>query len=124
MLFDTFAWIEYFTKTQNTDKVKKILFESPQCFTSAISLAELSQWIEKENLNRSEILSNVKKLSLIIDLNNDLLEFAGIINFNKRKSIKDFGLIDSIILATAKAHNLQLVTGDKHFANEPNVLLL
>lgn len=122
MLLDTFAWIEFFKGTVKGQKVKEILADNP-CFTSAISIAELSEWVEKEKLGRKHVFHTVKNLSAIIELSQEELEFAGILKLEKRKTAKDFGIIDAIILAVSKNRKLKLVTGDRHFQGE-NVLML
>ena len=123
MLLDTYAWVEYFRGTAKGIKVKRIL-EEKQCFTCAISLAELSQWIAKENLDKDKILETVKKLSIILALDNDILEAAGAINCQKKLKNRSFGMIDAIILAASKAYSLKIVTGDRHFAQEEETVLL
>lgn len=122
MLLDTYAWIEYFRGTKKGIEVKAIL-HSKQCYTSAMSLAEISEWIEKENANRQEKLNGMKSLSTLIFPDSQVLESAGIIKVQKRKTAKGFGMIDAIILATAKLHGLQVITGDQHFNGE-NILML
>lgn len=122
VLLDTYAWIEFFSGTNKGVKVKELVANN-QCFTSAISLAELSEWIEKEKLDRNFVLFVVKDLSTILEINHENLELAGILKVEKRKTKKNFGLIDAIILATAKQHGLAVVTGDKHFQGEDIILL-
>ncbi len=122
MLLDTYAWIEYFRGTKEGLEVRTIL-HGRQCYTSAMSLAELSEWIEKTNADRQEKLNGIKSLSTLIFPDAQVLESAGIIKVQKRKTIKNFGIVDAIILATAKLHGLQVVTGDLHFKDE-NVLML
>jgi len=122
-LLDTYAWVEFFKGTEKGAKVNEII-KSMQCFTSIISLAELSEWIERENLNRNEIIGGVKKSSAIINLDEELIELAGKINFHKKKEIKGFGMIDAIILATSKIYGLKIVTGDQHFKSEENAIIL
>ena len=121
LLLDTYAWVEFFNGTTKGEKVKQIL-KGSACFTSAICLAELSEWIEREKLDRKKI-AEVKKLSSILELDSETMELAGILKVKKRKTAKGFGLIDAIILATAKQYNLKIVTGDKHFKEE-NALML
>jgi len=122
LLLDTFAWVEFFNGSKKGEKVKEIL-KKEACFTSAICLAELSEWIEREKLDRKKIMKSVKSLSSIIGLDIQTMEFAGILKVKKRKTMKGFGLIDAIILAVAKQYNLKIVTGDQHFKGE-NVILL
>jgi predicted nucleic acid-binding protein len=122
MLLDTYAWVEYFRGTEKGGEVKNLLAKE-QCFSCAISLAELSQWVESENLGEKKVIETVKKLSIIINLDNDLLEAAGKLNYHMKKTAKNFGMIDAIILATAKAYGLKIVTGDRHFENENSVMI-
>src|SRR3989338_7542280 len=109
MILDTFAWIELFEGTKKGQTVDTII-RNRQCYTSAISLAELSAWIETSGLDRKLTLNTVKKTSIVIALDEPILENAGILKIQKRKIIKDFGLIAAIILSTAKQYNLKIVT--------------
>lgn len=122
MLLDTYAWVEFFRGTAKGVTVQNVL-EDNSCFTSAISLAELSEWIEREQLDRDWILKSVKKLSAIIPLDIETLELSGVLKVQKRKELKGIGLIDCIILAVSKRYQLKVVTGDSHFKDE-NALLL
>lgn len=122
MLFDTSAWIEYFKVSEQGKKVKQML-QQTKCYTCSLSIAELSEWLEKNHFDRKKYLSGVKSLSEIIDPSHEILEVAGILKFKKRETINDFGLIDAIILATAKQYEMQIVTKDRHFVGE-NVLLI
>jgi len=123
MLLDTYAWVEYFNGTAKGARVKDMLVDV-QCFTSAISLAELSEWCARCGRGGSEILGVVKKTSVVIGIDNDLLEAAGRINYFMKRTVKGFGMIDAIILATSKAYSLPVVTGDRHFAGEEDTVLL
>lgn len=122
LLLDTYAWVEFFNATEKGAKVKEFLKNNP-CFTSAISIAELSEWIEKEKLDRQKKLFEIKNLSTILEVDQEILELAGMLKVKKRETEKNFGMIDAIILATAKQYHLKIVTGDKHFAGENAILL-
>ena len=122
MLLDTYAWIEFFIGSEKGNVVNKIL-KNNICYTSAISIAEISEWVERGNYDRKKIFSDVESFSTIIDLDGSILESAGIIKVKKRQKIKDFGMVDAIILATAKQHDMQIVTGDRHFKDENIVAL-
>ena len=123
MLLDTYAWVEFLRGTAKGNKVKNFLNET-QCFTCAISLAELSLWAINENLDGKKILDAVKKLSVIINPDNELLEAAGAIAYRKKLKFRNFGIIDAIILAASKSYSLKVVTGDMHFADEEGTILL
>ena len=122
MLLDTHAWVEFIRGTERGKKVRNFL-KKETCFTSQISVAEISSWCCRVNLNRKTYLALVKSQSRIIPLTDDLLEHAGQIHCDKRKKIRDFGLIDAIILSTAKHYSLPIVTGDRHFETENSIML-
>ncbi len=122
MLLDTYAWIEYFLGTPKGQKVKDIL-DRQNCFTCALSLAEISEWIEKSTANRIQTLQTVKTQSTILHPTDAILEHAGIIKTKKRIKHPTIGLINSIIIATGQYHGLPIVTGDQHFQDEHSILL-
>ena len=122
MLLDSYAWVEFLNASEKGTAVAKIIREN-DCFTSSISIAEISEWIERENLNREKTLQVIRENSRIIEASQEVMELAGILKVVKRKEAKNFGMIDAIILATAKQYNLKIVTGDRHFAGE-NCLFL
>ena len=51
------------------------------------------------------------------------MELAGILKVKKRKTAKGFGLLDAIVLASAKQYKLKIVMGDMHFKGENCILL-
>ncbi|MFH1391730.1 MAG: PIN domain-containing protein [Candidatus Diapherotrites archaeon] len=122
MLFDTYAWVEFFNGTKK-GKIVKNMLKTKTCYTSAISIAELSAWIEKTENERKKTFEDIKKFSTIISIDNSTLESAGIIKAEKRKNTKGIGLVDCIIISTGRQYNLQIVTGDKHFKEE-NALMI
>lgn len=48
---------------------------------------------------------------------------AGEINFENKKKIKGWGMSDSIIQATAKLLNADVLTGDEHFRDLGAVMI-
>lgn len=122
MLLDTYAWIEFFNGTEKGKRVQALIRDQP-CYTSAISLAEISEWLEKQQFERFTKLATIKHTTTVLELDHSILEQAGILKVQKRKTAPGFGLIDAIILATAKIHQLPVVTGDPHFKNENIVQL-
>jgi len=122
LLLDSFAWVEYIKGTEMGDKVRRILKEN-DCYTSQISLAEISSWCERNRIESRTYLYAMKTQTKIIPIMDDTLELSGKIHSQKRKKIKDFGLIDAIILAAALENNLKVVTGDRHFRDENIVAL-
>ena len=76
----------------------------------------------KWNFNKQ--LEFIKAKSLILDIGEKVTMKTGSVYLKMRSKIKDFGLIDSIILATSMIEMAGIVTGDKHFRNLNNVKYL
>ena len=66
----------------------------------------------------------MKELSIIIVPDEAIYELAGRINFLQKKRVKGWGMVDSLILTTAKIYGLTIVTGDKYFKNIKNVIMI
>ncbi|KXB01182.1 hypothetical protein AKJ43_03590 [candidate division MSBL1 archaeon SCGC-AAA261D19] len=62
--------------------------------------------------------------SVIVDLNVEEMADAGKLKVEKRKELKDFGLIDAIILKSSKKLDAKLLTGDPHLTKEDNAISL
>ncbi|MEM5879001.1 MAG: PIN domain-containing protein [Candidatus Aenigmatarchaeota archaeon] len=125
MLFDTFAWIEFFKGSESGKKAAEIIFKE-KCFTSVISLSELVEWCFKNNLEDKieEYLKGIEKASIILEVKKEIALLAGKINNERKKKIKGWGMIDSIILATAIFAGVKILTGDIHFKDLENVEFL
>ena len=123
VLFDTYAWVEYFLGTTKGKIVEKIL-EQNEVLTPVIVLVELSCKAARERWNFNKQLEFIKAKSLILDIGEKVILKTGRVYLKMRSKIKDFGLIDSIILATSMIEMADIVTGDKHFRNMNNVKYL
>ena len=97
--------------------------ENKQSATSVITIAELSEKYEREQRKFDEDFSFIISQTKIIELNTELSILAGKINNENKKKIKNWGMADSIILATAKIKNAKVVTGDEHFRNLNSVMI-
>ena len=123
MLIDTYAWIELFQESEEGMEVKKVLSEQNN-YTSIVSISEIVVWALKNNIDPEKYIDFVRELSGILEVTDAISILAGRLNFEIRKNIGDFGMIDSIIYATAKFYNLQVLTGDKHFQGLDGVIML
>jgi|SRR3989344_2032150 len=123
MLLDSYAWIELFLGTEKGKKVKELL-EKGKHYISIVSIAEITEWSLKNKIETKNLIDVIKKISEVINLNEEIVELAGKINFERKKIIKDWGMLDSLIYATALLYNLKILTGDKHFEKLNNVEML
>ena len=124
MLLDTYAWIELFIGSAKGRKVEETIRKGTKIYTSILTLAEIIPWCFRNQKNPDTIIKIIRDYSEILDLNEEIVRIAGKMNFEIKKNIKDFGMIDSLIYATAQIYSLKLLTGDKHFRNLDDVIML
>ena len=124
-ILDTYAWIEYFIGSKKGEAVRDLIKSNKNTlFTIENCISELVQWCLEENINISKVLNIVRINSEIISVDLDDWIEAVKIKFHKRREIKDFGLMDAIILVKQEKFNCKIITGDKHFKNLSDVLFL
>ena len=115
-IIDTYAWIEYFKGSKQGLIVKKLLENSKNKFiTMECCLSELRGFCFKNNLDFSKIYDIVRKNSIILPVMRDIWIIAAKIKFELRKTIKNFGLIDSILIAKQQELKCKIISGDHHF---------
>lgn len=123
IVFDTFAWIEFFEGTKKGEKVSEYL-ENNEIITPLIVLLELSYKADKEKWDCKKILNFIKINSKIAGVNEEfVLNFGGLYNKTKQK-IKGIGFADIIILKTAIQNNAKVLTGDPHFSKIDEAIIL
>nr|MDO8100507.1 PIN domain-containing protein [Candidatus Njordarchaeota archaeon] len=122
-LIDTSAWIEFFLKTEKGAKVKQNL-ETQSCYTSIISIAEISNWASRQKLDGRVLVRYAVELTQLVNINLKIAFLAGELNFQRKRTEKDWGMIDSIILATAQIYSLEILTKDHHFEDLSNAEIL
>lgn len=124
MLIDTSAWVEYFKGTQKGLKVKEHLKTEKEIFTNPLTIAELSQWADKNQLDVKSILTFVYDNSEILELSRDLFEWAGKRYNILRSSKQKISMIDVIIYVSALTYGFSVLTTDTDFAGLPFVEML
>lgn len=124
-IVDSYAWVEYFIGSDKGEVLKKILNDpANRLITPECCMAELVGWALKNGKDFDKIFAAVRANSEIATITlHDWIE-AGRARFDVRRKVKDFGLIDSVILVKQKEFNARVVSGDRHFINMPNVAFM
>src|SRR5487761_79130 len=125
-VIDSYAWIEYFRGTPSGEKAKEFI-ESGSAATSTITRAELQEKYLKEKWDSFE--SDLKFMTTktsIISIDQKISLLAGRINHENKsnKKIKNWGMADSIVLATARIFSSKVVTGDPHFKDLKDAIMI
>ena len=122
VVVDAYAWIEFFRGSTLGEKLLN-LFEKAELITPSMVIAELSFKYAKEKIDFATRLNFIKTKSKISFLDDKLASAAGKIRY-ARRSITGWGIADSIILATAKLFNAKILTGDEHFRDLKESLMI
>ena len=124
-ILDTNAWLEYLVESKK-GKVVNDLFERKNAvfFTLESTVSEILLWCLREKQKFNEVFALVRNKSLVepIDLNKWVE--AARTRTEMRKTLKDFGLMDSLLIAMQKETGGIIVSGDPHFKSLKNALFL
>ena len=124
MLLDTSALVSTFTSKRAADRILKEVGDS-QLYVSQIQLAELADWATRSGAPAAERVEAVEQMASVAPLTRDIcLEAASIKSARRKKGHPGFGIIDGIILATARSLGQSLLTFDTDFAGEKDCVVL
>ncbi len=116
IVFDSYAWIEYFRGSKEGEEVDVIIKSNKEIITPTIVMAELSdkyRRLDKEDVwqERKDFITLRSKIN---PLTVDTADEAGKIKKAKREEFKGFPLADGMILAIAGSEDALVLTGDPH----------
>jgi len=123
MFLDTSAVIELFLGTEKGKRVLESIKEE-DAFISIITYAEVAMWCKREGKDFEIWRESVEKITSVVDLDPQIAYDAANITFEAKQKDKSFGIIDGIILASARSVNQRLITKDKHFEGFSDVVIL
>ena len=123
LLLDTYAWVEYFKGSQKGKIVEEYLSKE-EIITPTIVLIELSCKSVREDWDFEEQLDFIKSKSLITGINEDIIIKCGKVCFEQKNKKPRFGICDAIILTTAINLNAKVLTGDEHFRDLDEAVML
>lgn len=125
IVLDTSSWIDYFEGNDAGLKVKEYVEnKGNEIITNILSLSELFSFLKRKGFNPENVNKNIISLSKIYNFDINFAKEAGLLHAETKKKIKDFGMIDSFILLTAKKTNAKLITADEHFKNFKETILI
>lgn len=124
-IVDAYAWIEYLGGSSRGVKVKNIIENRKnRIHTCAVTLAEIASKFLRRKFDAESAFKAVMSNSHIISVDEKLSFLAGQLHAEMRKHVKDFGLADAYILASVKNYSAKIVTGDPHFKNVKDALMI
>lgn len=122
-LIDAYAWIEYLEGSDAGKKIREIVAVN-EVLTLSITLAEVISKVKRKGLDEQIAFNALMSNSVITHVSSSVARTGGLIHAEIRKSIPNFGLVDSLLLAVARENRIKIVTGDHHFAKFKEVLFI
>jgi predicted nucleic acid-binding protein len=121
---DAYAWIEYLDGSEAGRKVSALLENDDETFTCAVTIAEVISKVARKAKDVKVAYDVILGNSQIVNIDEELSLQAGLLHYEMRKTLKDFGLADAYVLATAKRLKSKILTGDMHFKNVKDAVLI
>jgi len=118
MFLDTSILIEIFRNDQKTKTFQEIYkhIKDEPLFISLIQIGEISDWCLKNNIDPEKRITKLKQILNVIPLNEKICYEAAHIKYKiRKKGVAKFGLLDGIVLASARSINQRLLTTDSDF---------
>jgi predicted nucleic acid-binding protein len=122
-VIDSYTWIEYFRGSRAGERARGIV-EGGEAATATITLAELRDKYAREGWPFDDDSHFVTSSTTIVNLTKDIAIRAGEINAAMKTKVRDWGMADSIVLATAQVVEAKVLTGDKHFKGVKEAILI
>ena len=124
MLLDTSALVAIFTSKKAADRIGKGVGDS-QLYVAHIQLAEIADWATRSGAPAAERVEAIEQMASVAPLTKEICLEAVAVKFAKRKKgLSSFGIIDGIVLATARSLGQSLLTFDTDFAGEEDCKVL
>lgn len=117
IVVDSSGWIEFFTGGANAGKYGVYLEKTSQVVTPTVVLYEVYKLVKRERTEEEALLAiaQIQKTRLV-PLSESLALAAADVSLEFR-----LAMADSIMYATARAENAELVTSDKDLQGLPGV---
>ncbi|MBI2579039.1 MAG: PIN domain-containing protein [Candidatus Aenigmarchaeota archaeon] len=124
-VIDAYAWLEYFDGTPKGEDVKKLVENKEnKIYTASITMAEIVSVIKRRDRDHEQALNTIPLLSKIFDIDKDICAESGSLHAEIKKEKKNFVLIDAFVLAIARKLKAKVVTGDPHFKNLKETVMI
>jgi len=108
---DSSGWIEYFTEGPNSGFFASSIEHVDELIVPAVCIYEVFKWVSRER-GETQALKAIAHMQLgeVVELDSKLAVFAARLGLQAK-----LPLADSIVLATARAHEATLWTQDDDF---------
>ncbi len=121
---DAYAWVEYLDGTPRGIKLKTLIEENAELYTSVVTLAEVISKAARTGRDEKKADSIMRGNSIVVDADAQLSFETGVLHAEVRRTVRDFGLAEAYVLATARRVSGKVLTGDPHFRDLPEAIMI
>ncbi|HRY76427.1 MAG TPA: PIN domain-containing protein [Methanoregulaceae archaeon] len=114
---DTWAWVEYW---RGNAAVRDLMEGPEQKITSMMTVAELERFFGNDAKRMDLFVQKIRLRSRLVPVDLAIARAGGAV----RRGMKEGGIADAIIYATARVNHAKVVTGDPHFRQFPDVIFV
>lgn len=119
-LVDSSGWIEYFGQGPRAVDLVPYLSDEQSVLVPTVVLYEVfKKLLREQGKTFADAFVSHALRRIVISLTEDLALAAARLSIDHK-----LAMADAVIYATAQAHRATLITGDQHFRNLPNVILI
>ena len=119
IVFDSYAWLEYFSGSKKGKVVKEIIDGSEEILTPSICVAEIKRKYLRENKNPQSRLKFIISRSKVIKIDFNISILAADLSYKYK-----LYMIDALVYASGVHTNSKILTGDQHFKKLDKVKFL
>ena len=124
-VIDAYAWIEYLDGSEKGEVVAEIIEnDENEIFTSSATVAEVVGKVLRRNDDIKIALNHINNFSSIVNLTQEISVLAAQTHFEAKKKVREFGMLDAFVAATAKKIEAKILTGDKDFKHFKEAVLI
>jgi len=124
-IIDSYAWIEYLEGSKLGEKVREMIInENNEIFSLNLCIAEVVSKAKRKNLDVETAFKAININSRVVEVTPEIAKKAGLFHAEIRSKIKDFGLVDALILMLARELNAKILTGDPHFKDYKEAIFM
>lgn len=114
-IIDDYAWAEYLEGSKLGENVREVILGEDEIFSLSLTIAEVISKVKRKKGNFEIAFNAIKSNSKIVEISPEIAKKAGLFHAEIREKIKNFGLVDALILILARKLNAKILTGDEHF---------
>jgi|SRR3989338_1633416 len=124
LIIDAHSWIEYLNGSEQGAKLNELLNDDNEIWALLITIAEVIAKVKKKGGDTEIAYSSIIKNSKIFEPTPKIAKEAGLLYVKVRENNESFGIVDSILITCAKLIGAKLVTGDRHFKQFKETIIL